>query len=152
MSATLFAINTQQSTHGDLSSPFLLIMSHLTVPYSSLNSLNIFLALDLMVGVSLLSSPFAIIAPVTAPQVPSSKVPPIPPANPQAILHMSACDIGYCAVSHNPISVDSEQLLNSLYVLILSSKISLSSFIYCLQNNNYIIILTKNFKYLLIKM
>ncbi len=122
-------MNTQQSTHGDLSFPLSVMVPQHTLPYSSLNALKISLAFSLILTGSSKINPFAIKAPVTAPHVPSSNVPPIHPANPHAILHISALLIGYSAVSQSPINVDSEQLLKSRYSLIFSSKICLSSFI-----------------------
>ena len=94
--------------HGDLSSPSLEMYPQVTDSYLSLNSLNNFLEAEIICFSSAPKRPKAITAPVTAPQVPSEKVPPIPPENPFA--RRANSSVGIPATSQIPIRVACEQL------------------------------------------
>ena len=79
-----------------------------TDSYLSLKSLNNFLEAATISFSSSQIRPKAIIAPVTAPQVPSEKVPPIPPEKPFPKRTRSTSSNP--ATSQIPIRVDCEQL------------------------------------------
>ena len=105
-SQTFSPANKHTSTHGDLSSPSFEMYPQVTDSYLSLNSLNNFLEAELICFSSAPKRPKAITAPVTAPQVPSENVPPIPPENPFA--RRANSSVGIPATSQIPIRVACE--------------------------------------------